>query len=605
MAEVLNEAERLQELRSLDLLDTPSEERFDRYTRLIASVLEAPMALVTLVDRHRQWFKSAHGIDRCETSREDSFCTHALADGFLEVADTRRDARFRNTRLVTGPPHIRSYVGAVLRGRTGQPLGTLCVLDVLPRRYSAVQRSHLRAFAHLVEEEINRHVQFESWSRALQRRALRDETTGLPGVALFEELLTSLVTQAISQTRPIGLVHFHLANFEVLHALVGQSGSVRVLRIVARRLRQNVRADDRIGMLGPDRLGLAMTGTGHPSESIERVTRLCRILSAPIRIDGVRLPIDIRAGISRAPDDSTDPRSLIGHARTAAAAAAEVSSAVRAYSRDAHRTTTRNHERLYRLAEALSVDGLDQVYQPILDGMSGRIVGVEALARWTDGRHGPVSPAEFIPLVEAEPELRRLLTRRTLDRACAQLADWNSHILTRSLYVAVNVPGAELYCDDFTELVLTIIRAHGIAPSRVVLEITEKSVITDIDTAARSMRALREHGLRFAVDDFGTGYSSLRYLQQLPLDILKIDRSFTQLITHDKTSHDLTASMLQIARTLGLAVIVEGVETTEQYELLQRMGADNLQGYLFGLPETAAALSRQLAGLAGVASFAG
>jgi EAL domain-containing protein (putative c-di-GMP-specific phosphodiesterase class I) len=163
--------------------------------------------------------------------------------------------------------------------------------------------------------------------------------------------------------------------------------------------------------------------------------------------------------------------------------------------------------------------------------------------------------------------------------------------------VAVNIAGAELYCEDFADMVAGLVEQHQVPASRLVLEITEQSVITDVETAAKTMKALRQQGFRFAIDDFGTGYSSLRYLQQLPLDILKIDRSFTQLITQDTTSHELTVGILQIARTLNLAVVAEGVETAEQYAVLQQLGAGHTQGFLLGRPQPAAAITEQLKAL--------
>lgn len=596
-AQRVADPERLREVRSLNLLDTPFEDRFDQYTRLVASVFDVPTALVTLVEADRQWFKSMVGFDRRETPIEESFCAYALPMDLLYVPDATKDRRFHDNPLVVGEPHIRFYAGAVLKGPSCEPLGTLCVIDQRPREFSDADKWRLLMFARIVESEINLHKQFDHWSVGLQHKAMYDSITALPGRALFEELVASTWEQAVGAAKTLTLVHFHLTNFEVLHSLAGQPGCDHVMATIARRLERNVRGEDRIGMLGADRFGLAITwGPGGPDESLERVKLLVRTLAKPVDYKGTRLPIDIAAGVSRAPHDAADVETVLAHARMAAADVQHGGPRVRCYSSDVHRSVAHSHERQYRLAEILRSDALDQVYQPIVECSSGRMIGVEALARWTDAQWGPISPAEFVPIAEADADLRRLLTRCTLNSACKQVARWREQF-DFAPYVAVNIAGAELYCDDFADMVAALVAEHQVPATSLVLEITEQSVITDVETAAKTMNALRQQGFRFAIDDFGTGYSSLRYLQQLPLDILKIDRSFTQLITQDTTSHELTVGILQIARTLNLAVVAEGVETAEQYAVLQQLGAGHIQGFLLGRPQPADAIREQLKGL--------
>merc|ERR1711977_62633 len=168
MAQRVTDPERLREVRSLNLLDTPFEDRFDQYTRLVASVFGVPTALVTLVDADRQWFKSMVGFDRRETPIEESFCAHALPLDLLYVPDARKDRRFHDNALVVGEPYIRFYAGAVLKGPSGEPLGTLCVIDQQPRELSDVDKWRLLMFARIVESEINLHKQFDHWSVGLQ-----------------------------------------------------------------------------------------------------------------------------------------------------------------------------------------------------------------------------------------------------------------------------------------------------------------------------------------------------------------------------------------------------------------------------------------------------
>lgn len=581
-----NESLRLAEVRALGLLDTPDEERFDQYTRLVSNVLNAPITLVSLIEETRQWTKSRVGTELTEFRREDCFCNHALDRSYLEVPDARLDARFRDNPLVSSEPHIRFYAGATLSGPTGQPVGTLCILDHQPRRLSDNEREQFLAFSRLVEHELNQQSRFRSWANTFEYETLHDALTGLPEASLFEQQLEQALVEAAQKEQPLAVAQIRLTNFEALTTLEGRSGGDVALQNVAERLRQCLRTSDCVGRLGADRLGVVIPNLGRPSDTAGRIHKLVEDLIAPVEINGSFRPIRIAAGISCYPDDATTAAGLLDLSDAAVDTTSGEQVGVRFYSPAGHAFAARQHDQTFRLGEALQRDGLQQFYQPIVDCQSNRLVGFEALARWHDEVYGPVSPAEFVPLAEAHPELRRALTRWSLEQACRQATCWRNEGQAID-YISVNVPSGELYRRDFISLVTDTLKRHGLPPEALTLEVTEQSLVADVDTAIDIMGALRRFGVRFAVDDFGTGYSSLRYLQQLPLDILKIDRSFIRPILEDQVTRKLTDGILQIADTLNLSVVAEGVETPDQLRVLRQLGCDHVQGFLFSRPVAA------------------
>ena len=583
-----DEPARLTELHSLNLLDTPHEERFDQYTRLVADVLNVPTVLVSLVDEQRQWFKSVVGLDCRETARSDAFCDYALYEDFLEVPDATQDPRFKDNRLVTGAPYIRFYAGAVLFGPTRQPLGTLCVIDSRPRRLSKRDKTRLIAFARLVEQELDQQSRFKTWAQNIQHDALHDAITGLPESGLLEEHLTRTLAEAAASGQAVAVAELRLTNFDALTTLEGRRGGDQILKTITSRLRQCVRPADQIGRLGPDRIAVIIPSLSDAQATLGRVRRLVDSLIAPVEINSASRPVRIAAGVSQYPANADNAADLLDQAQAQAAVAAATGEqgAVYHYSRAGHADASRRHDQTHRLASALQNGGLQQVYQPILTCQKSRPIAVEALARWHDVVYGPVSPGEFVPLAESHPELRRALTEWSLSSACRQLAVWRRNDQPIE-YIAVNVPSGELNRPNFVETVAATLRQHDIDPRGLVLEVTEQSLITDLDSAVATMNTLRASGVRFAVDDFGTGYSSLRYLQQLPLDILKIDRSFIDSIVEDSVTRELTDGILRIAHTLGLSVVAEGIETAAQHRVLQRLGCAYAQGFLFGKPSAA------------------
>lgn len=240
------------------------------------------------------------------------------------------------------------------------------------------------------------------------------------------------------------------------------------------------------------------------------------------------------------------------------------------------------------LRDAILRDELELHYQPQVD-QAGHLVGVEALVRWRHPQRGLVSPAEFIPLAESTG-LIRPLGEWVLRQACAQMAQWAAHPVLRHVPVAINVSAQQFEQADFVPRVLQVLAAHDVPATRLKVELTESALAQQMATLVHTLHSLRSHGIRMALDDFGTGFSSLSLLRQLPLDQIKIDQSFVRHLATAEQDRAIVGTVIGLARTLGLEVMAEGVETTEQLDVLAALGCTRYQGWLFGRPVPAATL---------------
>ncbi|MFC0267485.1 putative bifunctional diguanylate cyclase/phosphodiesterase [Kushneria aurantia] len=573
----------LADMETVGLLDVLEEPDFEAYTRLASSVLGAAMASITVLGRNRQTFTSRMGLKMADTPLESSFCRFGLSSSLLEIEDAQLDARVQDNPLVTGEPWIRFYAGATILSPTGRAFGALCVLGQEPRRLTDAERESLLLIARMVQRELRQAWRFRSLASRFHAESQHDMATGLPAGDLLEKRLVRLLDK---EGASLAVVMVSLLNAQALTSQDGRRSLDSALADISQRLKASLTSNDLIGRMASDRLCIVLADPGEVSSVVEHVTQLLESAVTPAVLDDPLHSARLSAGISRYPEDAGSASLLLDRARAALDTDSGDQPGVRCYSSEMHAAFLRRQDRLDRLRAAVRSDALHQVYQPILTVRDRRLVGAEALARWRDPLLGEVSPEEFIPLIESDVGLRQAFTASSLKVACRQMAWWRREKKPID-YVSVNVPAGELYRADFVALVSTVLAEQGVQGRDLMLELTEASLITDLPVAIQNMEQLRDMGVRLAIDDFGTGYSSLRYLQQLPLDVLKIDRSFTSAMTDNETTYKLVDGIIWIARALGLTVIAEGVETPEQWNELASLKCDLVQGFLFGRPVAA------------------
>jgi EAL domain-containing protein (putative c-di-GMP-specific phosphodiesterase class I) len=409
MESAANERARLVVLKSYDILDTPAEEVFDEFARLAASIVGTPIALISLVDGNRQWFKAKVGLAVSETPRDAAFCAHAIggADIFV-IPDALKDERFVHNPLVTDGPKLRFYAGAPLITSEGQALGTLCVIDYVPRELTPEQRDALQILSRHVMAQLD------------LRRQLTDFTRG----DVSRQKAITALRRAVD------------ANQFVLH------------------------------------------------------------------------------------------------------------------------------------------------YQPKVDMRTGYIVGLEALIRWNQPEQGLILPASFIPLLEESGLILEVGTW-VLHQAMTDYRDWIEKGLNVPS-IAVNVSPHQLLHPDFIAELEDALSPQSARRAPLDIEITEGVLLEKTEEVINKLHWIRSMGVQVAIDDFGTGYSSLRYLAHLPIDTLKIDRSFVTAMTEDADDMAIVSSIIALAHGLDLNVVAEGVDTEEQRKLLRLLRCDQMQGFLCG-----------------------
>ncbi|MFV8834905.1 bifunctional diguanylate cyclase/phosphodiesterase [Aquisalimonas sp.] len=593
------EEERLYDLYSLNVLDTSAETRFDRLTHLIADIFRLPVVLISLVDRDREWFKSAFGWDRAQVDRDISFCAHAIdsKDGMLLVSDTLRDPRFSRNPLVTGDPGIRFYAGVVVHGPAGHPVGTLCVIDRIPRAFDEQALSRLRQFAELVQHELHHVRELRRLRAAVEFSVFYDPLTRLPNRRLVGERLQHLIELSQGDGRKVVVLLFDIEGLRLINESHGTATGDRILVELAARLRDGCPPGGTAARLEGDECALVLPAPGRDTGCIDTMAEQIRgALERPFIVDGHEHYLNVRIGGSVFPDHGTTPRRLLERAATAVRVPSDgVHRPVRFVSQADSADISRRIAVESRLRRATERQDFRLHYQPITSLSDNGIVSYEALLRWHDDELGEMSPGSFIAIAE-QTGLIVPMGRWVVEECCRQLAAWRRAGVTLRP-VAVNVEAVQLQDPLFATMVLDSLEAVGMEPELLHLEITELSLVSHGGQVADNMRVLSEGRISIYVDDFGTGYASLDYLRRIPIAGLKIDRSFVDGLPEDSQDVTLTRSMIGMARSLGLKTVAEGVETWSQYQFLREAGCALVQGYLLARPMPAEAVGRLPAAL--------
>jgi len=428
----------------------------------------------------------------------------------------------------------------------------------------------------------------------LEHQANYDSLTGLPNRTLLHDRLKQAV-YAQRTPRNIAVVFMDLDHFKFVNDSLGHSVGDKLLKAMGERLRATLREGDTVGRVGGDEFVLILADQNNEEVIFRAMQRITAKVAEPITIEGQELYVTCSAGISLYPQDGPDVDTLLKNADAAMYRAKEHGrSNFQFYTSEMNE---RVNERLAlegALRRALERQELLLHYQQKVDMKTGAIIGAEALVRWMHPEWGLVRPARFISLAE-ETGLIVPLGEWVLREACRQTRAWLDQGL-RPGVVSVNLSARQFRQQDLVRMVSRILEETGLDPAHLEMELTESMVMHNVDSAIATLQGLKSLGLRLSVDDFGTGYSSLSYLKDLPIDALKIDRSFVRDIGGGAETGEgvLAQAIISLGHNLHLKVVAEGVETDAQVRFLRRHGCDEVQGFLYGEPVAPEAYARLL-----------
>jgi diguanylate cyclase (GGDEF)-like protein/PAS domain S-box-containing protein len=414
---------------------------------------------------------------------------------------------------------------------------------------------------------------------ALRRLALHDSVTELPNRTLLADRLAQATERCARSRTPLSVLFVDIDQFKVVNDALGHAAGDELLRAVAARLAAAARPGDTVGRFGGDEF--VVVAEGADADAGERIAAdLQASLQEPFDLAGRSIFVSVSIGVSTSPTSAPDE--LLRHA-DAAMYVAKSRGRRRSERFDAD-TADALRDRLDLAADlrsALDTGGLELHYQPVVGLTDGRLLGLEALARWNHPDRGPVPRPLFVAVAQ-ETGLAADFDRWVLQRACADVARLRrAGVVPDSAHLAVNVSAGHVSDGDLVHDVLTAARTAGLPPTALMIEVTESDAVQDVDAARSTLQRLRDAGVLVAIDDFGTGYSSLAYLKRLPVDRIKIDRLFVESIASSADDLAIVASVVELSRAIGASVIAEGIETREQLGLLKRLGCQAGQGWLW------------------------
>jgi len=426
--------------------------------------------------------------------------------------------------------------------------------------------------------------------RNLRRELVSDSLTGLPNRAGFEELVEQRgATDAVGGDHAILLLD--LARFSRINEHIGPMAGDELIITVARRLKSSLRSGDILARTGGDEFAISSRIAGGRADVREMARRIRGCFDHPFRIGELKVSVDCAIGCAIQPTADGDIADQIRHAQIALKRAKQTDR-IEIYEPESAMLSDNRFGLETELRNAIEDDRLHLAFQPLIELATGQVAGFEALARWDKQNGESISPAEFIPIAE-DSGLIVPLGQWAIGKAASVLADWDKQNggTIVDCYFSVNVSAIQLLRDDIATVVRQAMAKQGIGGERLMIELTESAIIGDPDLALSVLSELKALDARVAMDDFGTGYSNLAYLQRLPIDVLKIDRSFVEHMVDDRDKVAIVRTIQSLAEVLGMKTTAEGVETTDQARLLSALGCDFGQGYLFARPlESGAAL---------------
>ncbi len=438
---------------------------------------------------------------------------------------------------------------------------------------------------HEITNYLDIQEQLQQQKNDLDFIAYHDPLTDLPNRILFLDRLNQAINQAQRNNEKIALLFIDLDRFKEINDSFGHNSGDEVLIVCAERLHNCIRKIDTVARLGGDEFTILLDALKSNNVIINIVEKIINRLSAPIYLGDDVFHVTASVGISLFPNDGQNAEQLLKNADAAMYKAKD--DGKNTYHFYTKEMTEQAFERIFmenNLREALNRNEFEMYYQPQYNSSTNEIIGFEALVRWNHPERGVVSPEQFIPVAE-ETGLIVPLGRQILDMATATVAEWQRKGLTQAR-MAINVSAKQLRDVSFTQTLSAILDKNQCLPEWVELEITESSVMKNTEHTIKLLHQIRRRGITISIDDFGTGYSSLAYLKKLPINKVKIDRSFICNLPGDKDDAEITKAIISMSRSLNLDIIAEGIETDEQRTFVNSEGCYMIQGYLYSKPVT-------------------
>ncbi len=482
---------------------------------------------------------------------------------FAHFIVTRRVARIVHTaeRLAAGDHTAQTGLrGKDELGRIGQ------AFDQMARKIEADN-------ARLIESTL-----------LLEHQALHDSLTNLPNRALLEDRLQQIIHAATRDSKPFALLVMDLDRFKEVNDSLGHQYGDQLLQQVALRLQTTLRKSDTVARLGGDEFAVLLPGA-EGEQAIRTANMLINTLGVKFQLQGQVLEASASIGIALFPEHGADDVTLLRRADVAMYVAKRTHSGYALYDREQDQDSLRQLMLSSELNHAIKGQQLLLHYQPKIAFETGQVAGAEALVRWQHPHRGLIQPDDFIPLAERTGLICEL-TRFVLHEAIRQCAEWRRGGI--GITLAVNLSARDLQEAQLAELVASYLAEHDVPPASLEIEITESVIMTDPARALAVLTQLHAMGVGLSIDDFGTGYSSLAYLKKLPVDTLKIDKSFVMSMVQDDSDAAIVHSTIDLAHHLGLKVVAEGVENQAVWDMLADWGCDVAQGYFLGRPQATA-----------------
>jgi diguanylate cyclase (GGDEF)-like protein len=514
-------------------------------------------------------------------------------DPFIDIANDRfRDLAETGTPapLAAIPFLAESRVGPAIAAflRSGEEIRAFETDDGKPvgGRHFEVRLARLNRVPALGRRCLvslnDRTAQVET-ERSLRAEMLRDSLTGLPNRTAFNARVEAVLEEPGFQPGSHAVLVVDMRRFSRVNECVGSLAGDELLITFARRLYSALRSGDLLARTGGDEFGILIRLDHGLEEALQVAARIEATLAAPFRLSELEIRVDSALGCALLSGSEALAEEALRNAQFALKRS-KASGAAQIYEPNQARAARRRFSIETELRHSIERGGLALVYQPLIDLGSGAVAGFEALARWDHPQRGPVSPAEFIPVAE-ESGLIVPLGQWALETAVATLAGWDrANGRPVPLSISVNLSALQVARDDIASFVDCLLARHGLAGERLVLELTESAIVQDPRRATEVLEGLKALGVSVAMDDFGTGYTSLAYLQRLPIDMLKIDRSFVSGMLRDSDSVAIVRAILSLASALGMETTAEGIDSPDLARALAAMGCSHGQGFHWARP---------------------